>query len=547
MVARRAFVFLFLFICLSFHLAHAGNASRHVKKKDTPRAQSAVDAGIDAGVGEIELVPLGKRRVVTSEPVTHFLPPVGEHTHTHTDTPPAMVIVTDEVPKSEPLKMGTSGHTHSESGMESLKASSGEIPPAEVPISSEKSASSSRRPRMSSACKSFFSRLRFMTSPLGRKVLPRMQITEEGGGGRKKKPKFNLNRVFVKVTLETPMVTVSGSTLHRIPFYRSSGENSDERDTWFPFNGAVNAVLPGKICGYFDKKMTNKVDFSSKVMYADVTHPLSYQMRWLNYELSSGEMATRYPLPKSNPEDEDDKEAINAFQILQRDKHVLELLMHRWGNLQFMKISAMFGGGIWDKGTGRALKKLFNLRRACSSLGDFVGENDIFTALSIGVTDVTFEEANDWIGCDNIYGLHHATVASFDYNVRFREYFEHATGSPVNRVLPNAMERIDAIDDQVARYYVKPCTPERNSHLRITLPFSGSLDAIGIMLRKVQECERSHEELPEEMQYAAEQQLLRIRNQLQCKSGPFKATGSQDDAGSTPSLRVSSDEPPVES
>eukprot|EP00743_Colponemidia_sp_Colp-15_P001239 GILK01001361.1.p1 GENE.GILK01001361.1~~GILK01001361.1.p1 ORF type:complete len:540 (+),score=59.52 GILK01001361.1:37-1620(+) len=526
MATRTCVVVLLLFVCLSLHLAHAGNANRRAKKQSTARTATGHDAGIDAGMGEVELVPTRKRRVDTEETISPVLPTAEAQTHVTPSSEP-VVVTGPELSESDVSKLV--------SKMKALRASPDDMPPATLSSQSEKP--SSHKLKMSRTCKSFLSRLGFMETSSGGKVIPRMYIMEGAEKGGRKKPKLNLNRPFVKVALDTPMNTISGSTLHRIPFYQSSGENSDERDTWFPFNGAVNALMPGKICGYFDKKMDNQVDFSAKITDVQVTEPLNYQFRWLNYELSGGDMSIRYPLP--NPEDE---EAAKTLQLLLRDKHVFELLLHRWGNLQMMKISALFGGGIWDKGQGKVLKKLFNLRRhACGA--DFGSVNDVFTALSIGVTDVTFEEANDWIGCDNMYGLHHATVAAFDYNVRFREFFEHGTGSPVNQVAADAITRIDRIDDQFARYYVKPCTPERQSHLRMTLPLGGSLDAISIMLRKVQECERNREDLPREMQYPAEQQLLRMRNQLQCKPPPPPptATGGEDNAGSS-DIRASSEE-----
>lgn len=93
-------------------------------------------------------------------------------------------------------------------------------------------------------------------------------------------------------------------------FYRSSGHNTHYPETWFPTNGYLLSYLDG---GYYDKLSNTK--FSKSITQDDILHEkiLSLKRPFL-----------------------DSVQAINST------------LLYRFGTKQFMYISSLLGGSLWE-------------------------------------------------------------------------------------------------------------------------------------------------------------------------------------------------------
>jgi hypothetical protein len=103
----------------------------------------------------------------------------------------------------------------------------------------------------------------------------------------------------------------------KYPFYTSTGKNSGESDTWFPF------------CGF-----TDHPNFPAFVK--PTPFPPGHQL-----------LTKHYPLKFIEHIDEVTKLAGNDY--------IFKLLQERFGNFESLCISMLLGGGFWNKPNGKAL------------------------------------------------------------------------------------------------------------------------------------------------------------------------------------------------
>ena len=165
----------------------------------------------------------------------------------------------------------------------------------------------------------------------------------------------------------------SVTVINNIPFYKSSGYNSRNSDTWFPTLGHSNGEM------WYEKKFEKPGE-----IFKILTYPERFGDSFLKDELR----------PES-------KKALDDILDAEIDSGMIgNTLKIRFGSLCCLLISSKLGGGFWDTPKGKTvlgtlLKESSTCRKFYEGLPDFVVESHLDDEELLSPSDIP--KCNAWI------------------------------------------------------------------------------------------------------------------------------------------------------
>eukprot|EP00743_Colponemidia_sp_Colp-15_P000797 GILK01000879.1.p1 GENE.GILK01000879.1~~GILK01000879.1.p1 ORF type:complete len:426 (+),score=72.96 GILK01000879.1:51-1328(+) len=215
-----------------------------------------------------------------------------------------------------------------------------------------------------------------------------------------------------------------------IAFYRSSGQNSGtiNHGTWFPINGMAHRQM-----GFGGGFVPDSIDKAAEPLAERaVLSPMSI---WKQSHFNNLYDANKLCMIKKKRQQEwlifnedwrpVDKKAAAAlrefnkkFSIDDGDKEVqnirkdVEEAVVRLGSMQMAKISYQLGSGIWQDKRVNLKRLLFgSMKVEVINRGEIAAFLQRFESAKVESP----KEVNDFIGCDNPFGMHYSRVAEIDW------------------------------------------------------------------------------------------------------------------------------------